>query len=75
MSNDVGSRTWGAFLEDVTAEWCVLVTQLCPTVGWEDPLEKGKATTPVFLPRESHRQRSLMGYSPRVAKSWTQLSD
>ena len=27
--------------------------------------------TPVFLPRESHGQRSLEGYSPRVAQSWT----
>ena len=26
------------------------------------------ATTPVFLPGESHRQRSLTGYSPRGRK-------
>ena len=31
--------------------------------------------TPVFLPGESHGWRSLVGYSPRVAKSRTQLSD
>ena len=31
--------------------------------------------TPVFLPGESHGQRSLVGYSPRVAKSQTRLSD
>ena len=30
----------------------------------EDPLEKGMATTPVFLPGESHGQRRLEGYSP-----------
>ena len=30
----------------------------------KDPLEKGMATTPVFLPGESHGQRSLVGYSP-----------
>ena len=30
-------------------------------LGWEDPLEKGMATTAVFLP---HGQRSLVGYSP-----------
>ena len=30
--------------------------------------------TPVFLPRESHGQKSLVGYNLyRVAKSWTQL--
>ena len=34
------------------------------SLGWEDPLEKERATTPVFLPGESHGQRSLAGYSP-----------
>ena len=33
-------------------------------LGQEDPLEEGMATTPVFLPGESHGQRSLVGYSP-----------
>ena len=33
-------------------------------LGWEDPLEEGMATTPVFLPGECHGQRSLAGYSP-----------
>ena len=33
------------------------------------------ATTPVFLPRESHGQKSLAGYTPWGHKSWTQLSD
>ena len=32
------------------------------TLGWEDPLEEGMATTPVFLPGESYGQRSLAGY-------------
>ena len=30
----------------------------------EDPLEKEMATSPVFLPRKSHGQRSREGYSP-----------
>ena len=34
------------------------------SLGQEDPLEKEMATTPVFLPGESHGQRSLAGYSP-----------
>ena len=25
-----------------------------PSLGWEDPLEKGKATSPVFWPGEFH---------------------
>ena len=31
--------------------------------------------TPVLLPAESHGRRSLVGFSPRVAKSRTQLSN
>ena len=31
------------------------------SLGWEVPLEKRMATTPVFLPEESHGQRSLAG--------------
>ena len=34
------------------------------SLGQEDPLEKGMATTPEFLPGEFHGQRSLTGYSP-----------
>ena len=33
-------------------------------LGWEDPLEEHMATHPVFLPGESHGERSLVGYSP-----------
>ena len=47
-----------------------------PSLGWEDPLEKGRAIhysilwrrkrqpTPVLLPEKFHGQRSLVGYSP-----------
>ena len=34
------------------------------SLGQEGPLEEEMATTPVFLPGESHGQRSLVGYSP-----------
>ena len=40
---------------------------------WKDPLEKGMATTPVFLLGESHGQRSLAAAVHGVAKSWTRL--
>ena len=44
-----------------------------------DPLEKGRAwlPTPVFLPGESHGQRSLAGWAAvhGVTKSQTLLSD
>ena len=43
-----------------------------PSLGQEDPLEEGAwQPTPVFLPGESHGQRSLAGYSSqghRVAR-------
>ena len=32
--------------------------------GWEDPRRRAWQPTPVFLPGEVHRQRSLAGYSP-----------
>ena len=38
------------------------------SLGWEDPLEEGMATTPIFLPGESHGQRSLVGCSPQGHK-------
>ena len=34
------------------------------SLGQEDPLQKEMATTPVFLPAESHGWRSLVGNSP-----------
>ena len=44
-----------------------------PSLGQEDPLEKEWQPTLVFLPGESHGQRSLVGYSPRdseLIQSW-----
>ena len=35
-----------------------------PSLGREDPLEKGMAPTSIFFPGKSHGQRSLAGYSP-----------
>ena len=36
--------------------------------GWKDPWRRKWQPTPVFLPGESHGQRSLAGYSPRGLK-------
>ena len=36
-----------------------------PSLGWEDPLEKGRQPTRIFLPGEFHGQRSPAGYSSR----------
>ena len=37
-------------------------------LGWEDPLEQEMATHSNILTRESHGQRSLVGYTPRGLK-------
>ena len=38
------------------------------SLGREDPLKKERQSTPVFLPGESHGQRSLASYSPWGSK-------
>ena len=37
-------------------------------LGWEDPLEEERQSTPIFLPGKSHRQMILVGYSPEGCK-------
>ena len=34
------------------------------TLGREDPLERARQPTPVYLPRESRGQRILVAYNP-----------
>ena len=66
--SSVYSTNWASLvahrLKRLPAMWETSVLSL----GWEDPLEKEIATTPVFLPGESHGRRSLVGYSPRGRK-------
>ena len=45
-----------------------------PWVG-KAPWRRKWQPSPVFLPGESHGQRSLAGYSPQGHKSWTRLSN
>ena len=47
----------------------------CGFDPWVRKIPQGRAEqpTPVFLPRKSHRQRSLVGYSPQGLKSQTRL--
>ena len=64
-------------LKDGLPRWCYGKESACQgrrykragfrSLGWEDPLEKEMATTPVFLPGESRGQRSRVGYSPTAA--------
>ena len=56
-------NSW-AFLEPQTVKNLPAAqeTQI-QSLSREDPLEKGMAPTPVFLPGEFHGQRILVGYS------------
>ena len=49
-----------------------------PSLGQEDPWRRKWQPTLVFLPGESHGQRSLLGYSPwgrkRVRHDWSDLA-
>ena len=45
------------------------------TLGWEDPLEKGLATTPYFCLENSMDREAWWATVPGVTKSWTRLSD
>ena len=78
-------KEWIALVMDcysLQCSWASLVTQLVKnppamwetwvlSLGWEDLLEKGKATTPIFWPGEFHGQRCLADYSTWGRKSWT----
>ena len=52
-------------VKNLPAVWETWVQSL----DWEDPLEKETATHSSILAWKIHRQRSLEGYSPWVAKS------
>ena len=56
----LGASLVAQMVKNPPAMWETWVQSL----GWEDPLEESMATTPVFLPGESHEQKSLVGYSP-----------
>ena len=67
----VGASLVAQTLKNLPAMW---ETQ-AQSLGWEDPWEKGMTTHSVFLPGESHGQRSLAGYRPWGQQSRTRLSE
>ena len=56
----IGASLVAKTVKNLPAMWENWVQSL----GWEDPLKKAMDTTQVFLPREFHEQRILMGCSP-----------
>ena len=88
----IGFSQWEALTGDLTVGWETgwdsLVAQVVKRLlamretevrspGWEDPLEKEMAPTPVLLPKKFHGWRRLVGYSPwgRKESDTTRLSD
>ena len=56
------STTWEASLvAQLVKNLPVMLGTQVQSLGWEDPLQKGMATHSIFLPGESHGQRSLVG--------------
>ena len=82
MGSEVGFRKFQlSWNHQLYLHWTSLVAQLVKnlpamwetwiqSLGWEDPLEKGNLSSPVFWPGEFHGLQSM-----GVAKSQTQLSD
>ena len=59
----------GASLVDQKAKnLCATQGTQVQSLGWEIPWRRKWPLTPVFLPGESHGQRSLVGYSPWTCK-------
>ena len=56
--------------ENIVHHFLVLFLSNCTDQWWKMKWQP----TPVLLPRESREQRSLVGYSPWVSKSQTQLA-
>ena len=60
--NPSGLPRW-LTVKNSPAMWEVQETR-AGSLGEEDPMERGMATIPVFLPKEFHGQKPLSGYSP-----------
>ena len=60
--------TWASLVAQTVKNLPAVQETQVQSVGSEDPLEKGMATTLVFLPGQFHEQRSLVGYSPWSCK-------
>ena len=57
-------RNWASLVAQSVKNLLAMQETWVQFLDLEDPLEKEMATAPVFLPGESHGQRSLAGHSP-----------
>ena len=47
--------SWASLVAQLVKNLPAMWETLVQSLGWKDPLEKGKATPPVFWPEEFHR--------------------
>ena len=59
---EIISIIWASLMAQMVNNLTAIQETWVWSLGWEDPLEE--QSTPVFLPGESHGQKSLVGYSP-----------
>ena len=57
-------RWWASLVAQMVKNPSAMQESQVPSLGQEDPLEEGIANHSIFLPGESHGQRSLAGHSP-----------
>ena len=60
-------KSKGEYIHQKVTAKSIRHTQFDPSV-WKIPKRRARQPTPVFLPGESHGQRSLVGYSPQHRK-------
>ena len=64
LNKQVAQSVWASLVAQTVKNLPTMQETWVLSLGWEDPLEKGMAITPVFQSREFHKQRSLVSYSP-----------
>ena len=60
----IKNRPWASLVAHSVKNLPAVQETWIQSCGWEDPWRREWQPTPVFLPRKSHRQRGLVGYSP-----------
>ena len=56
--------SWASLMAQIVMNLPAMKETWFRSLGWDDPLKEGMQPAPVFLPGESHGQRSLAGYRP-----------
>ena len=56
-------NVWASLMTKTVMNWPAMKETYVQSLGWEDTQRREWVPTPVLLPGEFHRQRSLAGYS------------